>query len=135
MFKLLIVIYILKFKTHLIYFMNKELAPTWVRLALFILTFSNCMLCFIAALVDCNTDYSDEKVRHINLGAQTAYLGSLSLTSVYICYKILQKLKTDSNQTIKDVRIRLMFLEGMVQLILLGRLFVTITQKILRPKG
>lgn len=125
-FKILCVIYILKFKIHLLYFMNKELAPLWIRVALITLTVGNCCLVVTAGLVDCDTNLSDHRVRIINLGVQTFYLGSLSLVSAFVCTKILRKLKTDSNETIIDVRHRLIFLEVMVQLILLGRLFITI---------
>lgn len=113
--------------------MNKELAPLWVRIGLGTLTVANCFLVVAAPLVDCDIKLSDHKVRLLNMCLQTSYLISLALVSLFVCCKILRKLKTDTNETIIDVRRRLIFLEVMVQLILLARWFTTIFQKILFP--
>ena len=123
----------MKFKLHLLYFMNKELAPLWVRIGLGTLTVANCFLVVAAPLVDCDTNLSDNSVRILNMSLQTAYLISLAGVSLFICCKILHKLKTDTNEKIIEVRKRLIFLEVMVQLILLARWFTTIFQKILAP--
>ena len=123
-FKILLVIYIMKFKLHLLYFMRKELAPIMLRIGIVMLAIGNCIMIIGLPFIDCDINLSDAKVRKINVGTQSVYLLTLSIFSLIVCNQILKKFNT--NTSFKEARFRLITLEVMVQLILVSRLFATI---------
>ena len=119
MFNALCIINILKYKLHLYYVFKQEQGPLQVRVGLIILTFITVGLGFFFPLVDCSTSLDHSTIIIINKWIQTVYLISLSALSLLVAQKLGKQLLNANQEEIKQ---RLFYLEGVIQLILFVRL-------------
>lgn len=126
-FQICTVIYINKFKLHLLYFVQKELAPFWVRLGIELVACLYVPLILGLALIDCDVALSDTEVRRINLTLQITMLGVLSILSMVIVFMIVAKFQPN-NEMLRAARLKLRLLEVVVQLMLITRMLVTAFQ-------
>lgn len=79
-------IYINKFKLHLLYFVQRELAPFWVRLGIELVGPLYVLVILSLAFIDCDVNLSDSQVRRINLSLEIIMLGLLSIASMVIVF-------------------------------------------------
>lgn len=125
MFNALCIINILKYKLHLYYSFRQEQGPTSVRVGLIILIFVTVSLGFFFPFVDCDINLNHKNIEIVNKWIQTFYLLFLSAVSLIVAKKLAKQLQMANQEEISK---RLYFLEGVIQLILVVRLFTSWAQ-------
>lgn len=111
-FKVLIIINVLSFKTHLHYLNKQERTPSYVRILLLILYSTATILLFAFPLIDSNPAISDSSVQIFNLVAMLSYLIPLSIASLFAFFKLQQS--CFQAEQFKGIRIKMIWLEVLI---------------------